>query len=602
VDDLELLRRFEPILRFNRVELFLPSDAEAYVRACSLWMRSDSGDDIKLVPAGQLDLERLATIARDHRCDTLHLLYVEHPLSRREFREWRRAGHGEQMRGGSRFSQVGITSRIFDALFRLTLLFRGRVPRGSVAAAEITYREQIADAGTPYYGRVSREAGWTILQYWFFYPMNDWRSSFHGINDHEADWENIILFLAPSAQGELEPRWVAFSSHDAEGDGLRRRADDPALEWHDGHIVAYPGAGSHSHSPRATDEAVRVDPPVMRGFVNVLRKVFRTITPWTEHSGLEEGLGVPFVDYHRGDGVSIGPGADRAWQPVQIDDDTPWVRDYSGRWGRDSRDPFGGESAPTGPKHERDGIDRMRWEDPLGWAGMQKIDPHPGAEEAALADRRRAVDARIREIDEQVDIERTAARREAAELRALDADAITAEIAQKRRAVLQEHDATMLVLRDERRHLTAERDALDAAERDGLPLESPRAHLGRAAVDALDAGGGSEEEPRVRSRVLRIWAAISTPLIIAIVVWLLVGHDSGYYWFGALVGVLVVVGLESLARGRLLAFIGWAIVVIAGAMIIIGLAQEWRLTLGVLLAVGAIVLLAQNLRELRSSR
>jgi hypothetical protein len=45
---------------------------------------------------------------------------------------------------------------------------------------------------------------------------------------------------------------------------------------------------------------------------------------------------------------------------VQIDDDTPWVRDFSGRWGRDSRDPFGGESAPTGPKHERDGIDRMR--------------------------------------------------------------------------------------------------------------------------------------------------------------------------------------------------------------------------------------------------
>jgi hypothetical protein len=60
---------------------------------------------------------------------------------------------------------------------------------------------------------------------------------------------------------------------------------------------------------------------------------------------------------------------------VLIDDDTPWVRDFSGRWGRDSRDPFGGESAPTGPKHERDGIDRMRWEDPLGWAGMQKVDP-----------------------------------------------------------------------------------------------------------------------------------------------------------------------------------------------------------------------------------
>ena len=602
MDDLQLLRRFEPILRFNRVELFLPSDAAAYVRACSLWMRRDDDSDVKLVEAGGLDLDVLAQIAREHRGDTLHLLYVEHPLSRREFREWRREGHGEPMRGGSRFSEVGITSRIFDALFRLTLLFRGRVPRGSVAAAEITYREQIAAAGTPYYGRVSREAGWTILQYWFFYPMNDWRSSFHGINDHEADWENIIIFLAPGRDGELEPRWVAFSSHDAEGDGLRRRVDDPDLEWVDGHIVAYPGAGSHSHAPRSVDEAVRVDPPVMRGFINALRRVFRKITPWSEHSQLEEGLGVPFIDYHRGDGVAVGPGGDRDWQPVLIDDHTPWVRDFSGRWGRDSRDPFGGESAPTGPKHERDGIDRMRWEDPLGWAGMQKVDPDPAAADAAIAARRAAVQARIRDIDAEVQAEREVARHEVAELRALEADTITAEIAGKRREALVAHDKSMLALRDERRHLTAELDALDAAEQDGLPVESPRAHLGEAAVAALETAGSDVPVSKVRSRLLRIWAAISTPLIIAIVIWLLVGNDSGYYWFGALVGVLVVVGFESLARGRLLAFLGWAIIVIVGASVVVGLVQEWRLTLGVLLLVGAVVLLAQNLRELRSSR
>ena len=72
--------------------------------------------------------------------------------------------------------------------------------------------------------------------------------------------------------------------------------------------------------------------------------------------------------------------------------------------------------------------------------------------------------------------------------------------------------------------------------------------------------------------------------------------------FLLLVGVLVVVGFESLARGRLLAFLGWAIIVIVGASVVVGLVQEWRLTLGVLLLVGAVVLLAQNLRELRSSR
>lgn len=597
MDDLDLLRRFEPILRFNRVELFLPSDTGAYVRACSLWRRGDDGQDVKLMEAGSLDLDRLAQVARERQGDNLHLLYVEDPLSRREYRAWRAAGNGEGMTGSSRFSQVGIVSRIFDALFRLTLLFRGRVPRGSVAAGEITYREQIAQQGTPYYGRVMREAGWTILQYWFFYPMNDWRSSFHGINDHEADWENIILYLSPGADGDLIPRWVAFSSHDAEGDGLRRRADDPDLEWVDGHVVAYPGAGSHSHSPRAMDEAVRVDPPVMRGFISFLRRFFRKITPWQENSSLDAGLGVPFVDYHRGDGVGIGPGEDREWRPVLIDDDTPWVRDFRGRWGRDTKDKFGGESAPTGPKHERDGIDRVRWEDPLGWAGMQKVDPDPAAARLAVESRLVEVRARMAEIDAEVDAERRAARQEDAQARALQLDAITQPIAAARREEVATRDAAMLALRDERRHLAAEEAALEAAVRDGLPAPPPRAHLGRAAA-ALDE---VEEEPRVRSRLLRIWAAISTPLIIAIVVWLLVGNYTDYYWVGVLAGVLVILGVESLARGRLLAFLGWAVVVLVGASIAIGLLREWRFTLAIILLVGAVVLLAQNLRELRSS-
>ena len=70
----------------------------------------------------------------------------------------------------------------------------------------------------------------------------------------------------------------------------------------------------------------------------------------------------------------------------------------------------------------------------------------------------------------------------------------------------------------------------------------------------------------------------------------------------ALVGVFVVIGFESLARGRLLAFLAWTVIVVVGVLLIVGLVQQWRLTLGVLLFIGAIVLLAQNLREIRSSR
>lgn len=603
MDDLELLRRFEPVLRFNRVELFLPSEVGAYVRACSLWHRTEDGHDVRIADAGDLDLERLARLAREYHAETLHLLFVEHPLTRREFRVWRRAGRGEPMPGSNRFAHVGIISRLFDAVFRLTLLFRGRVPRGAVAAGEVTYREHIAAAGTPYYGRVVREAGWTILQYWFFYPMNDWRSSFHGINDHEADWENLIVYLAPIPGGDLAPQWVAFSAHDATGDGLRLRTDDPDLEWVADHVVAYPGAGSHSLSPRAMDEAVRVDPPILRGVVSFLRRGVHRLMPWADPASLDDGLRVPFVDYHRGDGVAVGPGCDREWQPVVIDDDTPWVRDFSGRWGRDSRDPFGGESAPTGPKHDRDGLDRVRWEDPLGWAGMHKVDPDPdpGAAVAAIGERLLLVRQRIGEIDLQMDAERGIARREAAEVRALSRDAITADLADRRQEALRVRDTEMLALRGERRHLAAEETALAAAGRDGLAPETPRAHLARSPSDRGEHVE-AEEPTQVRSRLLRIWAAVSTPLIIAIVVWLLIGTDSGYYWIGAVVGVLVVIGVESLARSRFLAFLGWVVVVVVGTFVVVALVQEWRLTLAVLLLLGALVLLAQNLRELRSHR
>ncbi len=74
-----------------------------------------------------------------------------------------------------------------------------------------------------YYGRVVREAGYIVLQYMFFYAMNDWRSSFYGVNDHEADLEQIFVYLSDEVGGPLQPCWVAYASHDFFGDDLRRR-------------------------------------------------------------------------------------------------------------------------------------------------------------------------------------------------------------------------------------------------------------------------------------------------------------------------------------------------------------------------------------------
>jgi hypothetical protein len=68
---------------------------------------------------------------------------VERPLGRSEFRAWRRdAGRARLATGGGRFAAVGLLSRFIDAALRLSLLLRGRVPGGTVAAAEQKYRAQ----------------------------------------------------------------------------------------------------------------------------------------------------------------------------------------------------------------------------------------------------------------------------------------------------------------------------------------------------------------------------------------------------------------------------------------------------------------------------
>ena len=98
-----------------------------------------------------------------------------------------------------------------------------------------------------YYGRVTRQNGWTILQYWFFFCFNSWRSGFHGVNDHESDWEMVTIYLYEEG-GELIPEWAAYASHDFKGDDLRRRWDDHAeLKIAElSHPVIFAGAGSHA--------------------------------------------------------------------------------------------------------------------------------------------------------------------------------------------------------------------------------------------------------------------------------------------------------------------------------------------------------------------
>lgn len=597
-DDLDLLARFEPIVRFTAGELFLPTAVEGYVEWASLWETTDGRSMRCLIDQGDLTVERLANEARGRVGAELSMRFVDAPLGRRGYRDWRRRPDRPAFHTRGRFTQVGILARFLDALFRIGLLVRGRVPGGLAAAAEQTYRQRLDPRRHPYYGRVVRDGGYVAVQYWFFYAMNDWRSTFGGANDHEADWEQVTVYLVDDPDGGPRPAWVAYSAHDEVGDDLRRRWDDPELVRDGTHPVVFAGAGSHAGAFVAGEYVTAVKaPPSLRRVFGALRTVAQIVTPWSRGE-IARGVGVPFVEYSRGDGVAIGPGQERAWSPVLIDDATPWVRDYRGLWGLDTRDRFGGERAPAGPRYERSGEVRQSWHDPVGWAGLHKVPATSEESDELLRRRVEAIDAEMADRDLDIDRGRHRLRALNTELSSLRDRPGWATTASELRSRIRADERALLDATTARAQLTDER----AAHLDTLthprPAADPQAHLRRKAVPLGD-------ERDERDRLLRVWSTISGPLLFLAAAFLVI--DQGV---GVVVGVtsfaVVFLAIEAFARRRLVAFvltlIGVALTAVIALAAVEGVFSRWRPIIAAGLAVFAAVILLANLRDLRRGR
>ncbi|WP_249523274.1 hypothetical protein [Modestobacter marinus] len=585
-DDEVLLRAHEPVLRFTAGELFLPTGVGPYVARCSLRTRGPGGTGTALVPAGGLDLQRLADLGRRHRDQPLYLRFVDRPLTRPEVRAWRREDR-PRLRSTSRFAAVGVLARLVDVLFRVSLLLRGRVPGGAFAGAEVLTRG-FPDAGQcPCYGRVVREAGYTICQYWFFYAFNDWRTTFHGVNDHEADWETVAVYLVPD-RGRLRPAWVAASSHDHEGAALRRRWDDPGLRREGDHPVVFPGAGSHSGAFVPGDHVISVELPA-------LRRMRRRLLP---RSPDRAGLAIPFIDHARGDGAAVGPGHDRTWRVEVIGDDTAWVRDFRGLWGLDTRDPLGGERAPAGPRYEREGAVRRCWADPLGWASLGALAATDEEARALLRDRVDRVSGRLHELDATITAQRTALRGLRAQAQTLGARVDLRRLERDRRRDLARGETELSALVAERTELAEERAAhTDALSAPSSP-EPPDAHLAASARPTV-------LDPHRHTAFLGTWAAVSTPVLILWIGALLV-RPTALTLSGAATFLLVFAGVEAVARRRvrllLTAMVGVAVWLLVAASLVVALLANWRLVLAALLVLAAVSLLVLNVRELLGRR
>jgi hypothetical protein len=167
------------------------------------------------------------------------------------------------------------------------------------------------------------DPGKLALQYWLFYPFNDFN------NLHEGDWEMIqLVFEAEDAREALaeDPVEVGYSSHEG-----AERADwgDDKLELDGSHPVVYPAAGSHANK-----------------FTQALYL----------GSSAEAGVG---CDDTQGPHVELRPTVKTIpSDPAAARAAFPWIT-FEGRWGELQEAFFNG---PTGPNLKR------QWTEPIAWS------------------------------------------------------------------------------------------------------------------------------------------------------------------------------------------------------------------------------------------
>ena len=561
--DRALLRRFEPVLRFTRGEQFFPMDVEPYVRASSLWRQHPDEPPELLIAKGELGLERLGAPEADE-FGVVQFLKAAEPLLLAEMAIYHEKTHNQltalnifqPTRG--RLARVGYASRFIDAIFEISLLARGRVPGDLAAGAALIYQRMLEQQEAyTYQGRVLREHGWTMLQYWFFYSFDNWRSGFFGANDHEADWEMITLYLAESeTTGEVTPAWIAYAAHDYAGDDLRRRWDDPELEIVGEHPVVYVGAGSHASYFSRGEYLTEIQLPFLAPLVQLADRVQRfgrerlrqyqgddTQAEAQEFSNI---FRVAFVDYARGDGLSIGPGQEKPWSTPRLLNPPPaWLNLYHGLWGLYAHDPLLGEDAPAGPMFNRNGSPRRSWYDPLGWAGLDKVVPPDEALDRVLveqADLRERQAARQALVNEKV-----------RDLQSLGTQATAMRDQPHLTKLYTAHEQQIEKLGEEVGTLRAQ-IATDQALLEALTLYAEqlrRGDQGSARIDIHRAMRPASAAKLRASRLAEIWAAASVGLMLILFVILL--YFGRHYRFTGLVAMVALVTfIEASFRGRLI--------------------------------------------------
>ena len=608
LDQVSLLRRFEPVLKFSHGERFFPYNVEDFVEQASLWVKKPKTPPEELIPEAELDLEKLGS-SRLFGANAVHYLQFISPMNLAEmaeyrFNELREAINKREFKPTrGRLARVGYLARIADTAFSLLLLLRGRVPGDLAAAAIVTFNKMMGKRKAfQYYGRVIRQSGWIVLQYWYFYPFNDWRSGYYGANDHEADWEMVNVYCYEDDAHEIKPAWVGYACHNYSGDDLRRHWNDPELEKSGEHPIVYVGGGSHASYFQSGEYLTELSLPfltrlgiIKRRFDTFFRGIFRE-DPVSDHEARQtpEVFTIPFVDYALGDGLVVGEGGEEEWaDPVVIEPPPSWVMQFRGLWGFYAQDPFSGEDAPAGPRYNRDGSVRLAWFDPLGWGGLDKVVP-PVHEMAMIESRKAAKLDRIQDLRDEINQLQEIHYQRGLDLAAIsETTHLQGEVSDLQVVLEEERQA----LANMRRELTVQQAKLEALDQFAKDQEEGKGTRLRAHIRHA-------HQPAVKrtlrfSRLAEIWAAVSIGLMMVAVV-LLVIFARPFLFVGLAGLLMVMIAIESAFRRTLAIVVRWISILLALVGLSILLYQFFGIILLTIMMITGFYMIVANLRELLS--
>lgn len=301
-----LILEYAPILYFHEEEDYFPMNVEAFVEASSLWDTSGSDDEL-LFSATDLDFETFESVVENDGEDTEnYYLAFSDPENPRSI-------------------DLDNAKSRYDALRTVKI------------ATTAVYYHKMVDDFTDDFGENHE---YIVLQYWFFYAMNNWGEQ-GGFNDHEGDWESVFIFL--DADTEI-PKYIAYSSHLNDDDpsfsltqysSVRRDWNSDETVFQNSTLASFVSLGSHANYPNNGNNGDHYA---------------RTGTDQTSFSGVRMKIG--------GETKLKSINSAKSWK---------W---FKGNWGSFSLVP--GRSGPSGPLYI-EGTGQQRLLEPIEWAGIDKI-------------------------------------------------------------------------------------------------------------------------------------------------------------------------------------------------------------------------------------